>query len=76
MTTNKFLKLRTIAMVTAVSQHICHLERHLGFYKNFIFSKTAANFFEISRKHVLTTSNRNIIKEIVQILKTKLEQVL
>ena len=33
--------------------------RHLGFFKNFIFSKTAANFLEISRKYVFTASNRN-----------------
>ena len=34
----------------------------LGFFKIFIFSKTAANFLEISRKRVFTASNRNIIK--------------
>ena len=56
------------AMATAVSQHV----RHLGFSKKYIFSKTAANFLEISRKHVLTASNRNMIKNSVE--KKKLEQ--
>ena len=41
---------------------------------NFIFSKTAANFLEISRKHVFTASNRNIIKNKVQ--NNKCEQIL
>ena len=36
-------------MATVVSQHV----RHLGFFKNLISRKTAANFTEISRKHVL-----------------------
>ena len=45
-------------MVTVVSQHV----RHLGFFKKFILHKTAANFTEISRKHVFVASNRNIIK--------------
>ena len=48
-------------MATAVSQHVHHLGRHLGFFKNFTFSKTAANFLEFSRKHVFTASNRNIL---------------
>ena len=38
------------------------LDRHLGFLKNFIFSKKAANFLGISRKHMFTASNTNIIK--------------
>ena len=37
---------------------------HLGFFKNFIFNKNAANFLEISRKHVFTASNMNLIKNI------------
>ena len=45
-------------MATVVSQHV----RRLGFFKDFILSKTAANFTEISRKHVFAASNRNIIK--------------
>ena len=49
-------------MATVVSQHVGHLGRHLGFFKNFIFSKNAANFLEISRKHVFTDSNTNKIK--------------
>ena len=45
-------------MATAVSQHV----RHLGFFKNFIFSKTAASYLAIlNRKHVFTASNRNMI---------------
>ena len=57
-------QLRTVAMATFVLQHVSHLERrHLaGFFKNLIFSKTAANFLEIDRKYVFTASNRNIIK--------------
>ena len=43
-------------MVTVVLQHVRHLGRHLGFFKNIILRKTAANFTEISRKH------RNVIK--------------
>ena len=46
-------------MTTVISQHV----RHLGFFKNFILRKTAANFTEISRKHVFAVSNRNIIKK-------------
>ena len=49
-------------MATVVSQHVRHLGRHLGFFKMFILRKTAANFTEISRKHVLAASNRNIIE--------------
>ena len=36
--------------------------RHLEFFKNFILHKIAANFTEISRKHVFPASNRNIIE--------------
>ena len=39
-------------MATVISQHVCHLGHHPGFFKNFILRKTAANFTEISRKHV------------------------
>ena len=61
-------------MATVVSQHVRHLGRHLGFFKNFIFRKTAANFSEISRKHVFAASNRNtILKNRAQ--KKKLEQI-
>ena len=42
-------------MAIAVLQHVHHRGRHLGFFKTFIFNKTAANFLEISRKHVFTT---------------------
>ena len=41
-------------MATVNSQHV----RHLGFFKNFILRKTAANFIEISRKHVFAASNK------------------
>ena len=34
----------------------------LDFSKNFILRKTAANFTEISRKHVFAALNGNIIK--------------
>ena len=62
-------------MATAVSQHARHLApRHLGFFKNFIFSKTAARFLETSRKHAFFASNRNIIENRVE--KKKLEQIL
>ena len=54
-------QVRTVATATSVSQHVCHLGRHLGFFKNFILGKTAAIFLEMSRKHVFTTS-KNIIK--------------
>ena len=49
-------------MATVVSQHVCHTGRHLGFFENFILRKIAANFTEISRKHVFAASNRKIIK--------------
>ena len=49
-------------MATVISQHIFLP----GFFKNLIFNKNAANFFEISRKHVFTASNRNIIKNRVE----------
>ena len=34
----------------------------LDFFKNFILYKTAADFTEISRKHVFAASDNNIIK--------------
>ena len=49
-------------MATLVSQHVHLLGHHLGFFKTFILRKTAANFAEISRKHVFAVFNRNIIK--------------
>ena len=49
-------------MATVVSQHVRHIGSHLGFFENFILRKIAANFTEISRKHVSAASNRNIIK--------------
>ena len=49
-------------MVTVVSQHVRHIGRHLGFFENSILRKIAANFTEISRKHVFAASNRIIIK--------------
>ena len=48
--------------------------RHLKFFKNFYFSKNAANFLEISRKHVSTASIKNIGKNRVE--KKKLKQIL
>ena len=54
-------------MATVVSQHV----RHIGFFKKIDFHKTAANFTEISRKHVFAASNRNIIKN--RIYKKKLQ---
>ena len=59
-------------MAVVISQHVCHIGRHLGFFKN-ILCKTVANFTEIGRKHVFAASNRNIIKNRVQ--KKKLEQI-
>ena len=53
---------RTVAMATAISQHVRHIGRHLGFFENFILRKIPANFTEISRKHAFAASNRNIIK--------------
>ena len=48
-------------METVVSQHVRH--SHLGFFKNlYILRKTAANFPEISRKHVFEALNRNIVQ--------------
>ena len=55
-------------MATVNSQHV----RQLGFFKNFILRKTAANFTEISRTHVFAASNRDIIEN--RVLKKKLEQ--
>ena len=45
-------------MATVILQHVCHL----GFFQNFILCKTAANFTEISKKHVFAASNRNIVE--------------
>ena len=45
-------------MATVVSQHVRHIGRHLGFFKNFILRKIAANVTEISRKHVFAASNK------------------
>ena len=59
-------------MATVVSQHVCHLGRLFGLFKNFIFSKTAGNFFELSRKHVFIASKRNIFKSREK--KKKIEQ--
>ena len=53
-------------MATVVSQHARHLCRHLGFFKNCIFRKTATNLTGISRKHVFLASNRKIIKDRVK----------
>ena len=61
-------------MAKVVSQYVRHLGCHLGFFKNFIFSKTAAMFLEIRTKGVFTALNRNIVKNRVE--KTKLEQIL
>ena len=55
-------------MATVDSQHVCHF----GFFKNFTLRKTAANFSEISRKHVFAASNRDIIEN--RVFKKKLEQ--
>ena len=55
-------------MATVNSQHV----RHLGFIKNSILRKTAANFTEISRKHVFAASNGDIIEN--SVLKKKLDQ--
>ena len=49
-------------MATVISQHVRHIGRqYLGFFKNYILHKMAANFTEISRKHVFAASNRNLI---------------
>ena len=45
-------------MATVDLQHV----HHLGFFKNFILCKIAANVTEISRKHMFAASKRNIIK--------------
>ena len=55
------------------SQHVRHLGRHPGFFKNFILRKTAYNFTGISRKHVFSASNRKIIENRVN--KKNLEQI-
>ena len=61
-------------MATVVSQHVRHIDRrYLGFFKIYILRKVAANFTEISRKHMFAASNRNIIKTRVE--KKKLEQI-
>ena len=60
-------------MATIVSQHVHHLVRHLRFFKNFIFRKTAANFTGISRKHVFLASNKKTIENRVK--KKNLEQI-
>ena len=52
-------------MATVLSQHVRHIDCHLGFLKKYILRKTTANFTEISRKHVLAASNRNTIKNSV-----------
>ena len=59
-------------MATVVS-HVRHLGHHLAFFKKIILRKTAANFTEISRKHVFAALNRNIIENRVE--KKKLEQI-
>ena len=61
-------------MATAVSQHVRRLGRYLGFFTNFILKRNCSQFLEISRRHVFTGSNRNIIKNKVE--KKKLEQIL
>ena len=38
-------RVRTVAMATVISQHVCHLGCHLEFFKNFIFSKSAQRIF-------------------------------
>ena len=60
-------------MATVVSQHVRHLGRHLEFFKNFIFCKTATNSTGISRKHVFLASNRKIIGNRVK--RKNLEQI-
>ena len=51
-------------MATVVSQHLRHLGRHRGFFKNVILLKTAAKFTKISTNHTFAASNRNIIESI------------
>ena len=48
-------------------------KENLGFFKNFIFCKTATNFTEICRKHVFSASNRKIIENGVK--NKNLEQI-
>ena len=61
-------------MATLVSQHGRRLGRYLEFFKiHYILCKTAANFTEISTKHLFAALNRDIIKNRVQ--KKKLEQI-
>ena len=60
-------------MAIVISQHVCHLGRHFGFFKNFIFRKTATNFARISRKHVFLVSKRKIIENRVK--SKNLEQI-
>ena len=60
-------------MATVVSQHVRHLGRHLGIFKNFICRKTATNLTGITRKHVFLASNRKIIENRVK--NKNLEQI-
>ena len=60
-------------MATVVTQHVRHLGRHLGFFKIFIFHRTATNFTGISGKRVFLASNRKIIENRVE--KKNLEQI-
>ena len=53
-------------MTTVVLQHVSYLGRNLGFFKKCIFSKIAANFPELRRRHMFTDTNRNIIKNRVE----------
>ena len=50
-----------------------HLGRHLGFFKNFIFRKTATNCTGISRIHVFLASNTKITENRVK--KKNLQQI-
>ena len=50
-------------MATVDSQNVRHLGRHLGFFKKFLLRKTAANFTEISRKHMFAASDMILIKK-------------
>ena len=65
--------IKNCSIATVVSQHVCHLSHHLGFFNNFILYKIAADFTEFSRKYEFAASNRNIIENKVK--KKKLEQV-
>ena len=53
-------------MATVVWQHVRHIGCLLGFFKIFVLRKIAANFTEISRKHVFAASNMNMIKNSVR----------